>query len=343
MTGVTDKEQLMDGQQTIFDLDIWSGKMCQELLAQTREKTSGQSSKRRQKWQKGMPAYLDLRMADGHTPDVSWEMGGALLGAYTMRSFGESPSEERESRLSQILEENPHPKYCLSERACQGILRRAENRGKTLPPMLEMALRNQAGQSASRNEQENLGGKGILIQDEHTGALSTLNNQSVCYSIGSNNSEGMKSDNPTAGIHEADTARSLDSSGGNPACYQGGICVLEGNGQRESHKGDGYAESEISYTLNTIERHAVCCKQDATEPEYETYQKTTGTLSPGAHAGSYNGQDAYNDMLVCSPAYGIDRAAFNQGQNAKYDFSVKEEQAQTLVSRGPGGYLPNGR
>lgn len=27
-------------------------------------------------------------------------------------------------------------------------------------------------------------------------------------------------------------------------------------------------------------------------------QNTTGTLSPGAHAGSYNGQDAYNDMLV---------------------------------------------
>lgn len=30
-----------------------------------------------------------------------------------------------------------------------------------------------------------------------------------------------------------------------------------------------------------------------------TYQEVTGTLSPGAHAGSYNGQDAYNDMLVC--------------------------------------------
>ena len=29
-----------------------------------------------------------------------------------------------------------------------------------------------------------------------------------------------------------------------------------------------------------------------------TYQKVTGTLSPGAHAGSYNGQDAYNDMFV---------------------------------------------
>lgn len=27
-------------------------------------------------------------------------------------------------------------------------------------------------------------------------------------------------------------------------------------------------------------------------------QKTTGTLSPGGHPGSYNGQDAYNDLLV---------------------------------------------
>ena len=29
-----------------------------------------------------------------------------------------------------------------------------------------------------------------------------------------------------------------------------------------------------------------------------TYQTITGTLNPGAHPGSYNGQDAWNDMLV---------------------------------------------
>lgn len=29
-----------------------------------------------------------------------------------------------------------------------------------------------------------------------------------------------------------------------------------------------------------------------------TYQDVTGTLNPGAHAGSYNGQDAYSDMLI---------------------------------------------
>ena len=35
-------------------------------------------------------------------------------------------------------------------------------------------------------------------------------------------------------------------------------------------------------------------------------------------------------------AYGLDRASFNQGQNAKFDFSVTEEQQPTLVAKGPG-------
>ena len=37
--------------------------------------------------------------------------------------------------------------------------------------------------------------------------------------------------------------------------------------------------------------------------------------------------------------YGLDRASFNQGQNAKYDFSIEDDLAQTLVSRGPGGIM----
>ena len=69
-----------------------------------------------------------------------------------MHSFGESPNEERESLLSQILEERPHPKYCLSAKACQGILRRAEKRGKELPEMLKAALLKQ---SVFKNEPEN--------------------------------------------------------------------------------------------------------------------------------------------------------------------------------------------
>ena len=37
-----------------------------------------------------------------------------------------------------------------------------------------------------------------------------------------------------------------------------------------------------------------------------------------------------------SIAYSIDRAAFNQGMNAKYDISIQEDIAQTLVAKGPG-------
>ena len=48
-----------------------------------------------------------------------------------------------------------------------------------------------------------------------------------CYGISSYESNAMKSQNPSSGIYEADKARTLDTSGGNPACNQGGIAVTE--------------------------------------------------------------------------------------------------------------------
>lgn len=75
------------------------------------------------------------------------------------------------------------------------------------------------------------GGKGILIQDEHTGALSTLNNQNVLtFCISSFESNSMKSNNPKSGIYETDTARTIDLNGGNPACNQGGTIILNDQG-----------------------------------------------------------------------------------------------------------------
>ena len=46
--------------------------------------------------------------------------------------------------LSDILEASPDPKYLLSPKACSGILRRAERRGKELPEALAMALKARA-------------------------------------------------------------------------------------------------------------------------------------------------------------------------------------------------------
>ena len=146
--------------------------------------------------------------------------------------------------------------------------------------------------------------------------------RTVVYGISAYESNSMKSDNPHSGIYEAETTRTLDNNGGNPACNQGGMIVLEGNGTRESHKGDGYKESETMFTLNTVERHAVCVGNG---------QMANMSMKPIA-----NSLDTMHDQQAVM-TYGIDRASFNQGKNAQYDFSVQEEVAQTIVAKGPGG------
>ena len=135
-------------QMSLFDQDIWSGRTYQEHSAPTKEKTSDASLKKQSGSSKRMPIYLDLRKVGGHTPDALWAMGGPLLGEYTMHSFGEFPKEENASLLSQILVEEAHPKYSLSAKACQGILNRANRRGKKLPEILQKALEAQAESNA---------------------------------------------------------------------------------------------------------------------------------------------------------------------------------------------------
>lgn len=136
-------EQL-EGQMSLFAQDMPFTKTCQVHCPQTKERTSDASSKKRQGSFKKMPLFLDLTTANGHTPAASWEMGGALLGEYTMPSFGEYPKEENESHLSQILQDTVPEKYSLSEKACRGILTRANRRGKALPDVLREALEKQA-------------------------------------------------------------------------------------------------------------------------------------------------------------------------------------------------------
>jgi hypothetical protein len=86
--------------------------------------------------------FLDLR--NGRTQEKSWETITPSHGGYLMLNTGECPSAENASTLSQILQAGVPEKYYLSQKACLGILRRASARGKTLPVMLEKALKRQA-------------------------------------------------------------------------------------------------------------------------------------------------------------------------------------------------------
>ena len=105
--------------------------------------------------------YLDCRTSkNGQKQEPLTVMGGLSRGELTTLRTGEKPSETavqemlsvwgphsvaEESRLSQILEVNPLPKYNLTAKACQGILRRAERRGKDLPERLKAVLIRQSG------------------------------------------------------------------------------------------------------------------------------------------------------------------------------------------------------
>ena len=59
-----------------------------------------------------------------------------------MLNIGESPKDVNVCSLSSILEDNVPEKYFLSVKACEGILRRSDERGKPLAELLVIALKN---------------------------------------------------------------------------------------------------------------------------------------------------------------------------------------------------------
>lgn len=134
--------------------------------------------------------------------------------------------------------------------------------------------------------------RSIGYQEERSPTLNAEcggNKPAVVYSFDSLASNSMKSPNPNSGCREVDTARTLDSTSPDPSKNQGGIAILD-----MSHANDVIREcGDVVPTLQS--RMGTGGNQVPL-----TYQKVAGTLSPGAHAGSYNGQDAYNDMLVVS-------------------------------------------
>lgn len=105
---------------------------------------------------------------------------------------------------------------------------------------------------------------------------------------------------------------SLTIGGGEPG--QGYPCILdtsvldnksktyciEGNGQRDSHKGDGYSESDVMYTLNTVEQHAVACVKEPITIEMTSTKNTIGQngIMPTLTARMGTGGNQVNAVLT---------------------------------------------
>ena len=358
-----------EGQMTVFDFlpQPQSTKTCPERLVveSQKEQISDASSKNWQELKTHKFQYLCL--INGCHRDVSRVVIGLLHGEPTMHSIGEFPKDAEESaslqdstipmqptsyfncsekptvprptKLSQVLEENPDKKYWLSPKACLGILRRAENRGKKLPELLERTLKRQSGLSVSKSELENPGGvKESLSKttesDQWEQAPTNTLSASEVYGISPYDSNAMKSHNPDSGIYKADTSRTLDPNGGNPACNQGGMVVIEhavciGGGMVN----DAVCPSdEVCKCLN--------CMDDTMKVVVEPVCVGNGQLAQVRLQDTVGTLNCMHDQqAMIAPVLAFDRAAYNQGMNAQYDFSIEEELAQTIVAKGPGGVM----
>ena len=82
-----------------------------------------------------------IRQQDGAVRVWFLDPSEQQRGASWMPNISAWPNDAHVCSLSSVLETAPIPqKYYLSSKACAGILRRAEKRGKELPPQLKAAL-----------------------------------------------------------------------------------------------------------------------------------------------------------------------------------------------------------
>lgn len=174
------------------------------------------------------------------------------------------------------------------------------------------------------------GGKGAIWQEEKSVTLGCNNDQTLfvpkCYGVCSKASHSMMSDNPHSGFYEAETSRTLDRSGGDPTCNQGGICVVEpvaftqnqrdevrdlgeksaalaaepgmkqqtfvlqGNmiGRKDENgpQGDGVNE-DVCFTLDATDRHAVCAPEDVYAMTTGSYMQVAKEVAPTLMARDY--------------------------------------------------------
>ena len=175
-------------QLSIYDLDLWCGKMCPEPspAEPPKARTSGSSSRRSSELKSVVFQSLDLTPGAGNLlGEFYWELISPWRGDALTLNTGVSPREEKESSLSQILQDDPPDKYYLTRKACLGILRRAFERGKELPRKLNRALEIQSGVAPPDGRSTPLEAYHINQRDEGidlhgvSGALMATNNMQM--------------------------------------------------------------------------------------------------------------------------------------------------------------------
>jgi hypothetical protein len=181
--------------------------------------------------------------------------------------------------------------------------------------------------------------------------------QAVCYGMDNERRRGVDEF-----VEQSPTVTSRAGTGGNnvPVVIEEPI-LLESNQNHATIQTDGVSTAlpasmgmgggyvpmitevqsmEVFHCTTEEDKVQTLKARDYKDPQIVAYgtdlynQKVTGDVSAPLTCNS-NATSTQPTVVT----YGLDRASFNQGQNAKFDFSVEEELAPTLVNRGPGGVV----
>ena len=166
----------------------------------------------------------------------------------------------------------------------------------------------------------------------YTGPLEVAPTVSSTYGMGGNNqpfvvedtrcfdvrftSDGTK--NARHNCYETDTSRTIDTGGNSPDSNQGGVAVVAvqgsmiGRADKNGPQGSGVNE-DVSFTLNTTDRHAVAFSQDS----YTKYSENDKCGALRAAGGMYGG--------------GSETLVYSTSKNS-YHTEAEENLANTLVA-----------
>ena len=296
----------LEGQESIFDRDSACGKMS-SVLSQVGgtlkrvKKSLGRifkkSSKRSSKLKNHTFMLLDLRPGAGNMLGAYWEYDPPWLGSFGTLNTSECPKDVVECSLWQILQATAPSRYSLSQTACLGILCRAACRGKSLPPLLEAALRMQAGldppapmfgeAKAYHINQRNEG----IDPDGVSGALmATQNLQMQTFITNPSSSQNGPKKQIAFAANQRDEVRDLHdvagALGAQPGMKQQTFVAGFSAGAGASAGGIGYNES-VAPTLKGSPggncMPSILCINDQGGQIMECSENVTGTLRAQEH------------------------------------------------------------
>ena len=327
-------------QLSIYDLDLWCGRMYQEPspAEPQKEKISESSSRRSSELKSVVFQSLDLTPGAGNLlGEFYWELISPWRGDALTLNTGVSPREEKESSLSQILQDDPPDKYYLTRKACLGILRRASERGKELPRKLNRALEIQSGVTPPDGRSTPLEAYHINQRDEGidlhgvSGALMATNNMQMQTFVTQPDDTGIEGFDGYNGDLTGSVAATLGvncgmSTGRNGLIQPIAFAANQRDEVRDLHDMAGALGSRPGMKQQTFIAEGVVAKGNG--DRFLTPERHTSLSAGGGQAGQ-----GYTCVLTAGFAAGAGASAGSIGYG--------EELAPTLKGSAGGNCMPS--